>query len=85
MTLSLIYTKVFFCFVLNVMHCWGALDFRMCAAPKYHGFSISAQSYEFCPPLAQLDNLDVKLSSKLFVAFGYQMLAQLPTIKSNIR
>ena len=49
-------------FVLNIMPGWGAVDFRICLPPKYHGFSISAQSYEFCPHLAQLDNLDFTMS-----------------------
>ena len=31
-------------------------------APKYYGYSILAQSYEFYPHLAQLDNLDFTLS-----------------------
>ena len=54
--------KRFLCFVLNIMHDWGAVDFRICMAPKNHGYLISAQSYEFCPHLAQLDNLDFTLS-----------------------
>ena len=44
------------------MYGWGALDFRISLAKKYHGYSISAESYEFCPHLAQLDNLDFTLS-----------------------
>ena len=50
------------CFVLNIMHGWGAVDFRICLAPKYHIYSISAQSYEFCTHLAQLDTFDFTLS-----------------------
>ena len=60
-TPSLIYTRIF-SFVLNIMHGWGAMYFRICLAPKYHGYSISAQNYEFCSHLAQLDNLDFTLS-----------------------
>ena len=44
------------------MHGWGAVDFRVCVAPKYNGYSISAQSYKFYPHLAQLYNLDFTLS-----------------------
>ena len=38
------------------------VDFKICLATKYHGYSITAQSYEFYPPLVQLDNLDFTLS-----------------------
>ena len=31
-------------------------------APKYHGYSILAQTYEFYPHLVQLDIFDVTLS-----------------------
>ena len=37
------------------MHAWGAVEFRICLAPKYHGNSISVQSYDFCPHLAKLN------------------------------
>ena len=37
MTISLIYIRDF-CFVLNIMHGWGELDFRICFTPKYHGY-----------------------------------------------
>ena len=47
--------KSFFWFVLNIIHGWGAADFRIGLAPKYHGYSISTKSYEFCLHLAQLD------------------------------
>ena len=30
----------------------AAVDFMFCFAPTYHGYSISAQSYEFNPQLA---------------------------------
>ena len=30
-------------------------------APKYHGYSISAQSFEFYPHLTELNNLDFTL------------------------
>ena len=46
------------------MHSWVAVDFRIFVAPTNHGYSISAQIYEFCPHLAQLDNLDFTLSHK---------------------
>ena len=51
-----------FCFVLNILHGWWAMDFRICLAPKYHGCLISDQSYEFYPHLAQLDIIDVTMS-----------------------
>ena len=54
----------FFCFVWKIMHGWGAMDFRICLAPKYHGYLISAQNYEFYLHLAQLDILEFKLSHK---------------------
>ena len=61
------------------MHDWGAVDFRILLAPKYHGYSISAQSYEFFPHLAQLDNLDLKMShmqsSVLFITYILTLLA----------
>ena len=50
-----------FCFVFNIRHGWGAVDFRICLALKYHGYSLSAQRYEFCPHLAQIDNLDLTM------------------------
>ena len=51
-------------FDLNIMHALGAVNFRICLALKYHGNSISAQSYDFCPHLAQLDTLDFTLSHR---------------------
>ena len=57
-------------FDLNIMHAWGAVEFRIHLAPKYHGNSISAQSYDFCPPLAQLDTLDFTLSRVLILAIN---------------
>ena len=44
------------------MHAWGAMGLRNYLAKKNHGYSISAQSYEFCPHLIQLDILDFILS-----------------------
>ena len=44
------------------MHAWGAVDLRNYLAKKNHGYSISAQSYGFCPRLIQLDILDFILS-----------------------
>ena len=58
--LSLIYTKIWF--DLNIMHIWGAVEFRIHLAPKYHDNSISAQSYDFCLQLAQIDTFDFTLS-----------------------
>ena len=49
------------------MHGLGAVDFRIPLAPKYYGYSILAQSYEFFPHLAQLYNLDFTLSCILQV------------------
>ena len=43
---------------LYIMHAWGAADIRIYLAKKHHGYSISAQSYDFCPRLIQLDILD---------------------------
>ena len=44
------------------MHAWGAVDLRIYLAKKNQGYSISAQSYDFCPRLIQLDILDFTLS-----------------------
>ena len=52
-------------FVLSIMLGWGAVDLRICLALKYHGILISAQSYDFCPCLAQHDNLEFTLSCML--------------------
>ena len=43
------------------MRCLESVDFIFCLAPTHHGYSISAQSYEFWPHLAELDNLDFTL------------------------
>ena len=32
---------------LNILHAWGAVDLRIYLAHKNHGYSISAQSYDF--------------------------------------
>ena len=44
------------------MHAWEAVDLRIYLAQKNHGYSISAQSYDFCPRLIKLDILDFTLS-----------------------
>ena len=44
------------------MHVWGAVDFRICLAPKNHGYKILAQSYDFYLHLAQLVILEFTLS-----------------------
>ena len=44
------------------MHAWGAVDLRIYLTKKNHGYSISAQSYDFCPRLIKLDILDFTLS-----------------------
>ena len=44
------------------MHVWGAVDFRIYLAKKNHGYSIYAQSHDFCPRLIKLDILDFTLS-----------------------
>ena len=44
------------------MHAWGVVGLRVYLAEKNHGYSIPAQSYDFCPHLIQLDILDVTLS-----------------------
>ena len=43
------------------MHVWGAVDLRIYLAQKYHDYSISAQSYDFCPRLIKLDILGFTL------------------------
>ena len=43
------------------MYVWEAVDFMFCLAPKYHGYSILAQSYVLCPHLAELDIIDFTL------------------------
>ena len=44
------------------MLAWGVVDLRVYLAQKNHGYSISAQSYDFCPHLRKLDILDFTLS-----------------------
>ena len=44
------------------MHAWGVVDLRVYLAQKNHGYSISAQSYEFYLHLTQLDILEFTLS-----------------------
>ena len=44
------------------MHAWGAVDPRIYLAKKNHGYSISAQSYDFYLHLAQLDILEFTLA-----------------------
>ena len=66
-TLTNLFRK--FLVVLNIMHGLWVVNFRNCVAPKYHGFWISAQSYDFCPRLAQLDNLDFTVSPVHFICF----------------
>ena len=52
-----------FSYDLNMMHAWRAVDLRIyLVKKKNHGYSISAQSYDFCPRLIQLDILDFSLS-----------------------
>ena len=48
------------CFVLKRMHGPAPVDFRFCLLPKYHGYSLSALTYEFYLHPAQLNNLDSK-------------------------
>ena len=43
------------------MHDGEAVDFRIRLAPKNHGYSVSAQSYNFGPRLRKLDILDFTL------------------------
>ena len=49
---------------MNIMHAWEAVDLRINLAQKNHGYSISAQSYNFCPHMIKLDILDFTLSLK---------------------
>ena len=51
-----------FSFDLSIMHAWGVVDLRVYLAQKNHSYSISAQSYDFCPHLIQLNILDFTLS-----------------------
>ena len=44
------------------MHALGAVDLRIYLAHKNHGYSISAQGYDFWPHLKKLDILDFTLS-----------------------
>ena len=44
------------------MHNLGVVDLKVYLAQKNHGYSIPAQSYDFCPHLIQLDILDFTLS-----------------------
>ena len=46
------------------MHAWGAMDLRIYLYKKNHGFSISAQSYDFCPHLRKFDIVDFTVSPK---------------------
>ena len=62
-TLSLFFTIYLFCCLEH--YAWlGSSWFQDLFGTKKYGFSISAQSYDFCPCLAQLDNLDFTLSHK---------------------
>ena len=40
------------------MHGQRAVDSMFTLAPKYHSHLMSAQFYEFCPHLSQLNNID---------------------------
>ena len=42
-----LYKFFFGSFDSKSMHGLGAVDFRICLAPKNHGYSVSAQSYDF--------------------------------------
>ena len=53
---------IIFSYALNILHAWGVVDLRIYLAQKNHGYSISSQSYDFCPHLAQLNTLDFTLS-----------------------
>ena len=60
------------------MHAWGVVDIRVYLAQTNHGYSISAQSYEFYLHLAQLDILEFTLSCmhiyQLIVSLGIEVL-----------
>jgi hypothetical protein len=56
------------------MHGWGAMDFRISLAPKYHGYKISAQSYEFYLQQTQLDILEFTLSRINYYYSGHTFL-----------
>ena len=66
------------------MHAWGAVDLRIYLAKKNHGYSISAQSYDFCPCLIKLDILDFTVShilqlSQMVCGGTIQSRAETPT------
>ena len=44
------------------MHALGVVDLKVYWAQTNHGYSIPAQSYDFCPHLKQLHILDFTLS-----------------------
>ena len=52
-------------FDLKLIHGWKSVRFRICLAPKNHGYSILAQSYECGPRQRKLDILDFTLSRML--------------------
>ena len=54
---------------LLFMYAGGALDFRIHFALKNHCYPISAQSYDFCPHLRQLDILDFTLSHIQYILY----------------
>ena len=62
------------------MHVWGAVDLGIYLAKKNHGYSISAQSYDFCPHLIKLDILDFTLSHM----FHSEILASLNFNKNKM-
>ena len=64
------------------MHVWGAVDLRIYLAKKNCGSSISAQSYDFCPHLIQLDILDFTLSHIYIYIYNIKKNIQ-PLLKSG--
>ena len=63
---SLIYKIIFqFCyFYLNNIHALRAVDVRICLAQTNQGYTISAESYDFCPHLRKFYILDFTLSHR---------------------
>ena len=54
------------------MHALRAVDIRIYFAPKNHGYSILAQSYDFCPQLRKHDIIHFTMShNENFKYLGY--------------
>ena len=56
------------------MHAWGVVDLKVYLAQTNHGYSISAQSYEFYLHLTQLDILEFTLSHIPYIRTIFSIL-----------